>query len=80
MINTTLGAITPVVIPPQILWSVFSVLIIIIAVMSLVLFYHWRKYGYGIIRIGVIIIIYIIGTITLTGFLFSSISGYIASI
>lgn len=80
MLNTTLGTITPVVIPPQILWSVFSILIVIIAIMSLVLFYHWRKYGYGIIRIGTIIIIYIVGTITLTGFLFSSISGYIASI
>jgi len=77
---TMVNVINPVAIPTGILWVAFSIILIFTITMSLVLFYHWHKYGYGIVRMGLAATIYIIGVMILIGFIFSSISGYIISI
>jgi len=74
------NTISPIAIPAEALWAMFGVVIVFAVVMSFVLFYHWHKYGYGVVRMGFATAVYITGTVILIGFIFSSISGYIVSV
>jgi len=77
---TMVSAINPIAIPSEALWFIFSIVVIFTIIMSVVLFYHWHKYGYGVVRMGLATTIYVTVAAILIGFIFSSISGYIVSL
>jgi hypothetical protein len=83
MFPSTLNAtntILTVVVNPKVLWVGFAFVFTLTTIMSIVLLYHWSKYGYKPIKTGVTGSIYLIGVIVLLGVLFFAILSYTNSL
>ena len=69
-----------IAISPQILWIEFGVVSLIVAIISIVLLYHWASYGYKPIKTGFMGTVYFIGILIFLGVIFFSLVSYTASI
>lgn len=66
--------------PPGVLWWIFALFVLITGVMTLVLFYHWIKYGAGIARVGIMGTLYLAGAGVFLAIMFFAAVGYTTSI
>lgn len=65
---------------PKVLWIGFGVLFALVAIISIILVYHWSKYGYKPVKTGAMGTIYFIGTIILLSTIFFALISYISSL
>ena len=65
---------------PNLIWGIVALMVIIAGTMTLVLLYHWTKYGAGIVRTTVIGTLYLTGTGVLLTTMFATAAGYAASL
>ena len=68
------------IINPSILWIGFAAILIITAIISIILFYHWTSYGYKPVKTGFAGTIYFVGVLVFLGVIFFALVSYTTSI
>jgi len=87
MLNTLFSGVlgnnaelTEITISAKILWTGFGGIALLCATITVILLYHWVKYGYNPSKIGFMSTLYLAGVLALFGLFFLSILAYITSI
>lgn len=70
----------PFSLTPQVLWVVFALFTSVVIIMTLILLYHWSKYGYNGFYIGIATTVYAVGIFILFSSTFISFAAYIQSL
>ena len=65
---------------PSLIWGIVALMVIVAGTMTLVLLYHWTKYGAGIARTVIIGGLYLAGTGLLLTTMLVSAAAYTASL
>ena len=63
----------------QILWGAFALLVVLVILVSIVLFYHWFKYGFADAGVILAEVLYTVVTIVTLIVMIGSISYYVSS-
>ena len=77
--KATETAIT-IAIDPKVLWITFGVVFSLVVLMSIILLYHWKSYGYKPVKTGIMGTFYFTGLFILLGIMFFAIISYTVSL
>ncbi len=69
-----------VAIPPDMLWWGVGIVVLLFALVSIVLLYHWTRYGYGPARVGFMGALYFTGSLILLSGIFVGVTMYLFSV
>lgn len=75
-----ISSLTPLPFTPQILWAIFALFTFVVIVMSLILLYHWSKYGYNGFYISIATTVYAVGVFILFSSTFISFAAYMQTL
>ncbi len=79
-IQKTAEVAISIAISPKILWITFGVVFSLVSIMSIILFYHWKSYGFKPVKTGLMGILYFAGLLILFGVMFFAIISYTVSL
>lgn len=65
---------------PNLIWGIFALMVIVAGIVTLVLLYHWTKYGAGVARTVIIGALYLAGTGLLLTTMLVSAAAYTTSL